>query len=178
MRERFKELIREAVSHRNEFPKGEFLSSLVDFLIEKGASISPYSEEASKTLKRAIEVFGEEAQENMCIEECAELIQAINKKHRHEPHNIPEEIADVEIMIEQLKIINGCHEEVGRIREEKLQKLILKLRKEEERMKCKYSTKIPEGYGCRCGRNGMIRKNIYFCPFFKPSLWTRIKSWF
>lgn len=140
--------------------------------------MSPYGEETSKTLKMAIEVFGEEAQENMCIEECAELIQAINKKHRHELHNIPEEIADVEIMIEQLKIINGCHEEVGRIREEKLQKLILKLRKEEERMKCKYSTKIPEGYGCRCGRNGMIRKNICFCPLFEPTLWNKIKRWF
>lgn len=71
----------------------------------------------------AIKVFGECNQENMAIEECAELIQAINKKHRGMEHNIPEEIADVEIMLEQLKIANGCHEEVETIRKEKVERL-------------------------------------------------------
>ena len=74
-------------------------------------------------LGRVIETFGAEAQENLCIEECAELIQAINKKHRGKPHNIPEEIADVEIMLEQLKIINCCRDAVNTIKTEKLMRL-------------------------------------------------------
>ena len=71
----------------------------------------------------ALKVFGVINQENMAIEECAELIQAINKKHRGMEHNIPEEIADVEIMLEQLKIANECHEEVDAIHKEKVERL-------------------------------------------------------
>ncbi len=76
-----------------------------------------------EVLNRAIEHYGAEHQENMCIEECAELIQAINKKHRGEAHNIPEEIADVEIMLEQLKIINCCRADVNTIKTQKLLRL-------------------------------------------------------
>lgn len=74
-------------------------------------------------LESAIKVYGVFNQENMAIEECAELIQAINKKHRGKQHNIPEEIADVEIMLEQLKIANDCHEEVEVIRQWKIDRL-------------------------------------------------------
>lgn len=74
-------------------------------------------------LKAAINLFGAEQQENMCIEECAELIQAINKKHRGKPHNIPEEIADVEITLAYLKLTNNCAEEVEENKQKKLQRL-------------------------------------------------------
>ena len=74
-------------------------------------------------LTTAIKVFGEKAQECQAIEECAELIQAINHKHRGRDSNIPEEIADVEIMLEQLKIINGCTDEVKAMREIKVARL-------------------------------------------------------
>lgn len=77
----------------------------------------------NEILKFAIKVFGEKAQEEMAIEECAELITAINHKHRGRKHNIAEEIADVEIMLEQLKIINGCDDEVEQIRKSKLERL-------------------------------------------------------
>ena len=73
--------------------------------------------------KAAIEYYGEEAQENQCIEECAELIQAINKKHRGKDNNIPEEIADVEICLEQLKMINQCADEVEKYKAEKTERL-------------------------------------------------------
>ncbi len=71
----------------------------------------------------AIRVFGGAAQEEVAIEECSELIQAITHKHRGREHNIPEEIADVEIVLEQLKIINGCADEVAKIRKEKVERL-------------------------------------------------------
>ena len=38
-------------------------------------------------------------------------------------HNIAEEIADVEIMLEQLKIINQCADQVAWIRNEKVLRL-------------------------------------------------------
>lgn len=72
---------------------------------------------------KAIAKYGAEEQEGVAQEECAELIQAISKKHRGKPHNIAEEIADVEIMIAQLKIINDCENEVKEIRKQKISRL-------------------------------------------------------
>lgn len=83
-------------------------------------------------LKTAIETFGETEQENLAQEECAELIQAISKKHRGKNHNIAEEIADVEIMLEQLKIINNCREEVRRIQDQKIKRLLYLIAKYEK----------------------------------------------
>lgn len=75
----------------------------------------------------AINEYGEKAQEDIAIEECGELICAISHKHRGREHNIAEEIADVEICLEQLKMINGCHAEVSRIRQKKVLRLLRKL---------------------------------------------------
>lgn len=74
-------------------------------------------------LHDAISLYGARAQEAQAIEECAELIQAINKKWRGKEHNIAEEIADVEIMLQQLKMINNCGIEVEKIKFSKLQRL-------------------------------------------------------
>ena len=71
----------------------------------------------------AIRKFGDRAQEEVAIEECSELIQAITHKHRGREHNLVEEIADVEIMLEQLKIINCCHKEVEDLRKSKVTRL-------------------------------------------------------
>ena len=62
------------------------------------------------------EHYGYEAQSNQLVEECAELIQAVNKYRRARGtgqettfneqvalDNLIEEIADVEIMLEQIK---------------------------------------------------------------------------
>lgn len=61
------------------------------------------------------EYFGYTAQSNQLIEECAELIQAVSKYRRAEVKtedekmialaNLVEELADVEIMIEQIKYL-------------------------------------------------------------------------
>lgn len=71
----------------------------------------------------AVETFGEEPQMRQAVEEMAELIVAINHKIRGRESNIPEEIADVEIMLEQLKIIEGCDAEVERIKRLKIERL-------------------------------------------------------
>lgn len=81
--------------------------------------------------KIAIETYGDEAQINQGIEEMAELIQAINKFRRNPCKEtlkgIAEEIADVEIMLEQYKIIFGATLPVNRIKSNKLQRLAERL---------------------------------------------------
>ena len=69
----------------------------------------------NEILRKAIQTYGEEAQEKVAIEECSELIQAICHKHRGREHNIAEEIADVKIMLEQLELINDCSKQVDNI---------------------------------------------------------------
>ncbi len=61
-----------------------------------------------KIYKRAINEFGETTQLGVAQEECAELIAALSKYFRGDVDAIPkvqEEIADVEIMLEQLRMI-------------------------------------------------------------------------
>lgn len=74
----------------------------------------------SEELKQIAEYYGWDAQSNMLIEECAELIQAVNKYKRVEDSlvrlniafdNLVEEIADVEIMLEQIKHLMQVPEE-------------------------------------------------------------------
>ena len=76
-----------------------------------------------ETYRAAIRTFGEEAQKVVAIEECAELAQAITHELRGREHNVPEEIADVEICIAQMKMIYGCTDEVERIKKQKIGRL-------------------------------------------------------
>lgn len=80
--------------------------------------------------KQAVEKYGNNAQMDMVIEECSELIQAIskNKRGKNNRQNIAEEIADVEIMLEQLKIIMDiCNTEVEIWKQFKINRLSEKL---------------------------------------------------
>ena len=83
-----------------------------------------------KIYSEAVERFGKIHQLDMCIEECAELIQAINKFKRN-PNiyiDLCEEIADAEITIEQLKLILNKDELIDKIKEDKLRRLDEKMR--------------------------------------------------
>lgn len=67
-------------------------------------------EESKEILKKAMSKFGEKAQIDMIVEECAELIQAIQKLKRNplDPAvkaNVCDEIADVKIMMSQADLI-------------------------------------------------------------------------
>jgi len=55
-----------------------------------------------QTYKKIVKHFGVEHQKNKAIEELSELIRAISRNDRD---NVIEEIADVEIVINQLKYI-------------------------------------------------------------------------
>ena len=63
----------------------------------------------SNVVKKSIEHYGADLQTVVCMEECAELIQAISKMKRGKDnrYNLIEEIADVMICIEILKQVYG-----------------------------------------------------------------------
>ena len=67
----------------------------------------------SDIIKRSIEHYGKDVQSTVCMEECAELIQAISKEKRGKPDksNLAEEMADVIICIEMLKQIYNITED-------------------------------------------------------------------
>lgn len=69
-----------------------------------------------KKLLFIIDTYGTQPQVDMALEETAELQKAL-LKHRRKPSketriDIIDEIADVQIMLEQLKIIYSCSKDV------------------------------------------------------------------
>ena len=73
----------------------------------------------------AVKKCGKELQLVLCMEEMAELTKELSKNMRgfKNTTNISEEMADVEIMLEQLRIIYGNRSEVDTIKAEKLLRL-------------------------------------------------------
>lgn len=61
--------------------------------------------------REAINAWGPDMQIDMCVEEMAELIQALikYKRGKGDLNNIAEEIADVSIMLEQMAMMFDCH---------------------------------------------------------------------
>ena len=68
----------------------------------------------SYVLKRSIEHYGKDIQSTVCMEECAELIQAISKEKRgkSDKEHLSEEMADVIICIEMLKEIYSISDDM------------------------------------------------------------------
>ena len=73
----------------------------------------------------AVKKCGREPQLIICMEEMAELTKELSKNLRGSKNvtNISEEMADVEIMLEQLRVIFGNRSEVDTIKAEKLIRL-------------------------------------------------------
>lgn len=81
------------------------------------------------------EHFGLKNRMNICIEECAELIQALcknqrffendvtmNKTLKEVSDNVIEEIADVEICLKQIKYLMGITQDVEEVKAEKIKR--------------------------------------------------------
>lgn len=77
-------------------------------------------------LKKVIERFGKDSQIVVAIEELAELIKELTKRLRgcENFYEIAEEIADVEVMIAQLKQIFKCEDTVNETIELKIQRTL------------------------------------------------------
>ena len=67
--------------------------------------------DVDKTLKTAVETYGAEKQTDMMIEEMSELSKALLKHRRNATpetvDNVLEEMADVQIMLDQMRLIYG-----------------------------------------------------------------------
>lgn len=86
-------------------------------------------------LQKAINIYGREAQQDMCIEEMSELTKAICKIKRNRynitnklKEDLYEEIADVYIMLRQLEMMFDCEPEVKKQIANKLSRLESRLR--------------------------------------------------
>ena len=95
-------------------------------------------------LQAAVDTYGVKAQEDICIEEMSELTKAIIKNRRNDgavAANIIEEIADVQIMLDEMRLIYGSTEEQDAFKVNRLQKRIAK---EKEKRKMNYAKIIAE----------------------------------
>ena len=81
-------------------------------------------------LQQAISTYGAKAQEMMLLEEMSELQKEICKRWRgwDNTRAIAEEIADVEIMLDQIKMIHCCAGRVRAIRASKIRRLEERIR--------------------------------------------------
>ncbi len=95
--------------------------------------------ERNELYRNAYSLWGKEKQFNMLMEECAELIQACNKELRFENtasmRGLVNELADVEIMVEQIKHMEFMDDAVAMVKSQKLQRLKQVLKKQEEKSK-------------------------------------------
>lgn len=105
--------------------------------------------DSSTKLQVIADTYGYDAQSRQLIEEMAELTQAINKFWRKEMKcgnelpktfsadndyyfNLAEEIADVEICLEQIKYLLGCSKMVENYISEKIDRQIERIKRESE----------------------------------------------
>lgn len=98
-------------------------------------------------LKKALDVWHVEPQLNQLQEECGELIVAINhhRRHRNTWQHICEELADVDIMIQQFITVPETYKLFQEARERKLKRL-------EERLNNKKENNIIIPNYCHCGQ--------------------------
>jgi NTP pyrophosphatase (non-canonical NTP hydrolase) len=91
-------------------------------------------------LMRIADEYGYEAQSRKLMEETAELTVALNKdwwmRRKHSPsdeelkkarENIIEEIADVEVVLSQIKYLMNCEVEVMQVKKQKIDRQLLRI---------------------------------------------------
>lgn len=118
------ELTHEIAALKEELRKQ--ISQRDDLNVKLQAALAPVRRD---TYSVAVRTYGKQSQLIMAMEEMAELTKELSKNIRGAKNTsaISEEMADVEIMLEQLKIIFGNRSEVDRVRCEKLDRLIVRL---------------------------------------------------
>ena len=97
---------------------------------EENTELRKSLDTALKPLKRntyqaTVDTYGKSSRLIMAVEEMSELIKELSKHFRGESNisHISEEMADVEIMLEQLKIIFQNRAEIDSIKADKLYRL-------------------------------------------------------
>lgn len=108
--------------------------------LERSANACEMAPDDERIMQQAIEIYGVQARCDVAIEEMAELTKAIMKirrvaddygKTQAALDNLLEEIADVDIMVEQMKIMWG-QKQVEEYRRRKLERLAKRLEDKHE----------------------------------------------
>lgn len=96
----------------------------------------------SEVLRRALGTYGSVLQIVVTMEEMSELQKELckNLRGRGSIEHIAEEIADVEIMLEQMKMLFCCAEDVRSVRKRKVERLKERLDNGACNQACKYNT--------------------------------------
>ena len=102
----------------------------------------------NENIKNIAEHYGYDSQSRMMIEEMAELAQAINKLYRVQGNGQPtdidikealdhihEEMADVEIVLDQIKWLLGCEANVKIWKDIKIARQVKRIEAEDDRKK-------------------------------------------
>ncbi len=90
-----------------------------------------------EAIKSIADRLGYESQSRQLVEEMAELTQAINHLWRYDNdlkrrNAVYEELADVEIMVEQIKHLLDCHEEVEAFKSYKVRRQLDRIEGEKD----------------------------------------------
>lgn len=90
---------------------------------------------------RALRAWGAEMQSVVAAEELSELQKELCKSVRGEDNAdaIAEEIADVQIMLEQMMLLHDCRDDVDEWRRRKLERLEQRLPKVPDRSQCNHA---------------------------------------
>lgn len=96
----------------------------------------------AEVLQRALDTYGSAMQIVVMMEEMSELQKELCKylRGKYSPASIAEEIADVGIMIEQMKMLFCCAEDVRSVRRRKVERLKERLDNGACNQVCKYNT--------------------------------------
>lgn len=100
----------------------------------EGLRLNLAEKDGGEICRRALEAFGAEAQVIMAIEEMSELTKELCKNGRGQENttHIAEEIADVEIMLQQMKMLFECAGQVETFRRYKLERLAERIKEAKE----------------------------------------------
>ena len=87
--------------------------------------MKPLTPEHRAVLRKALDTYGKTSQITMAFEEMSELMKELSKnlRGRDNRSEIAEEIADVEIMLEQMKMLFDCEKSVYINRQAKIDRL-------------------------------------------------------
>lgn len=98
-----------------------------------GSDVVKTDDKNTKTnIYKIADHYGKDPQLSMLQEECAELIQAVSKYNRTGNFDkIIEEISDVEVMIEQIKYLFNCSDNVEKVKEEKIKRQLERIKRNE-----------------------------------------------
>ena len=116
--------------------------------------------------RRALRAWGAEMQSVVAAEELSELQKELCKSVRGEDNAdaIAEEIADVQIMLEQMLLLHDCRDAVDEWRRRKLERLEQRLPKIADRSQCNHAWVLERTDGCvrhyYCEKCGAHHKQV------------------